>query len=113
MSNTPNSNPTSDQTPGADQHPDGAALYRHQDGGIYRFVGMASHTTDLADLVIYEHIWPFALGVKWARPAAEWASRFKPISQQEMLQALQEDRITAQHVIIQAKAARRARASNQ
>ena len=96
--------------PGADQHPDGARLYRHQDGGIYRFHFISKHTENLAELVNYEHIWPFEPGAMWSRPANEWASRFTPIAAADLVEAQKNDRATAQAAIAQAKAARRAAA---
>jgi hypothetical protein len=85
-------------------------LFRHQDGGIYRFLFISKHTDDLAELVNYEHIWPFAAGAKWSRPAHEWAGRFTPITASDLAEAQKVDRETAQAAIAQAKAARRAAA---
>lgn len=108
MSDQPSRN-TIAPTPGANQHPDGARLYRHQDGGIYRFHFISKHTDNLAELVNYEHIWPFEPGAMWSRPVAEWDSRFTPISAEDAADAGQQtDRATAQAAIAQAKAARRA-----
>lgn len=95
-------------TPGADQHADGARLYRHQDGGVYRFHFISKHTDDLAELVNYEHIWPFEAGVMWSRPAHEWASRFTPMSAADLVKAQKADRAAAQAAIRDAKATRRA-----
>ena len=85
-------------------------LHRHQDGGIYRFLFTSKHTEDLAELVNYEHIWPFAAGAKWSRPAQEWAGRFTQITEADLIDAQQVDRATAQAAIAQAKEARRAAA---
>lgn len=85
-------------------------LCRHQDGGIYRFLFTSKHTEDLSELVEYEHVWPFAPGEKWSRPAHEWPSRFTPIAVADLVEAQKTDRATAQAAIAQAKAARRAAA---
>lgn len=85
-------------------------LCRHQDGGIYRYLFRSKHTEDLAELVNYEHIWPFEPGAKWSRPAHEWAGRFTPITAADLAEAQKVDRETAQAAIATAKAARRASA---
>jgi hypothetical protein len=83
-------------------------LFRHTDGGIYRFLSCARHAEDQAPLVIYEHVWPFDPGATWARPAREWPSRFTPITARELGLAMREDQEVAQQAVINAKAARRA-----
>jgi len=83
-------------------------LVRHQDGGIYRFHSRARHTDDQAELVIYEHVWPFTTGQVWARPATEWPSRFTPITNEDLRIAQQQPRAQAQAAITTAKANRRA-----
>jgi hypothetical protein len=83
-------------------------LVRHQDGGIYRYHSTARHTDDQRELVVYEHVWPFATGQVWARPANEWPSRFTPISNDDLRQAQKLPRADAQAAITNAKALRRA-----
>lgn len=86
-------------------------LFRHVDGGLYRFTGTARDSRDTAPLYLYEHLWPFE-AQSWARPAHEWASRFEPISHEDVATALQGDRRTAQMLVQQAKAVRRAGAAS-
>jgi hypothetical protein len=83
-------------------------LVRHQDGGIYRYHSSARHTDDQSELVVYEHVWPFATGQVWTRPAHEWPSRFTPISNDDLREAQQQPRAAAQAAITKAKATRRA-----
>ncbi|WP_063899452.1 DUF1653 domain-containing protein [Burkholderia ubonensis] len=83
-------------------------LVRHQDGGIYRYHSTARHTDDQSELVVYEHVWPFDAGQLWARPAHEWPSRFQPITNDELREAQQQNRLEAQTSVTNAKAARRA-----
>lgn len=84
-------------------------LFRHTDGGIYRFVGQARHTEDQSVLFLYEHVWPFEVSeIPWARPAEMWTSRFTRITQQDLVHAMREDRLRAQQAVTDAKAARRA-----
>jgi hypothetical protein len=84
-------------------------LFRHTDGGIYRFVTMARHTDNQAPLVVYDHVWPFDKGEPWARPAVEWTpARFTPIIEADLVEAMKQDRATAQADITTRKAARRA-----
>ncbi|WP_063802284.1 DUF1653 domain-containing protein [Burkholderia ubonensis] len=83
-------------------------LVRHQDGGIYRYHSTARHTDDQTELVVYEHVWPFDAGQLWARPAHEWPSRFQPITNDDLREAQQQNRLDAQTSVTNAKAARRA-----
>lgn len=87
------------------------AVYRHTDGGLYRFHLVARHTDNQAPLVVYEHIWPFEAGQVWARPAHEWASRFKVLTPVQVEQEMAQDRQVAQQRITAAKQARKALAS--
>ncbi|MEX3984033.1 hypothetical protein AB4Y45_34150 [Paraburkholderia sp. EG287A] len=88
------------------------ALIRHQDGGLYRFVGYARGTEDTGLRMLYNHVWPFdATDIPWDRPAVEWASRFTPITEQDLVEAMKQDRTQAQQAVIDAKAARRAAAA--
>lgn len=90
------------------QQPTSGQLFRHVDGGIYRFVLEAKDTRDLTPLMVYQHEWPFEASA-WARPKDEWVpTRFSPIEETDLVQARQEDRATAQARIGAAKAARRA-----
>lgn len=93
--------------------PEEGGFYRHQDGGIYRYLHSAKSSEDQGVLYIYEHLWPFDAGQVWARPAHEWAARFTRIRYTDLLKATLEDREQAQQAVREAKAARRARESNQ
>ena len=93
-------------------NPEPGSLFRHTDGGLYRFVALARHTDDTSPLYLYEHLWPFPPGPLWARPASQWASRFKAISEQDLLDAKLGDPLKAQAEIAAAKAARKARPSS-
>lgn len=42
-------------------------LYQHYKGGVYRYVGMATHTETGESLVVYKSL---VHGSLWARPAA-------------------------------------------
>jgi len=58
-------------------------VFEPMNGGAwqYRFAdGDASHLGELGDLVLYEHLWPFEQS-HWARPVAQFASRFAPVGQ--------------------------------
>lgn len=84
-------------------------LVRHIDGGIYRFVGLSQHTDDQSLMYNYHHIWPFEQSViPWARPSDQWGSRFVPITEQDLEEAMRQDRAQAQQAVLEAKAARRA-----
>lgn len=91
--------------------PAAGELFRHIDGGLYQFHMRVRHSDDQAPLFIYEHLWPFdTAGDPWARPAHEWASRFTPITREELEQAMKQDRTHAQAAVTEAKAKRRAAA---
>lgn len=96
-----------------EQKPAAGELYRHQDGGIYRFLMVAASSVDQSELYIYEHLWPFEAGKLWARPATEWASRFTPIQSVDLFNAQLVDRAAAQEAVIEAKRLRRANAGAQ
>lgn len=83
-------------------------LYRHIDGGYYRFLTQARHADNLSVLNVYEHLWPFPNQMPWARPASEWASRFVPVTQQELEHAMRGNRKAAQTTVTEAKSRRRA-----
>ncbi len=84
-------------------------LYRHVDGGVYRFITVARHTDTQLPHVVYEHVWPFDTSEPWARPAQEWPSRFSEMTQRALEILAQGDRLAAQANIATAKAERRAR----
>lgn len=82
-------------------------FYRHLDGGLYRFIADAHHSDDASEVVVYEHLWPFAPSI-WVRPRHEFHTRFTPVSQAEVDAAMQGDQQAAQQAVNAAKAARRA-----
>ncbi len=98
--------PTSTAKPAA---PAPRQLFRHVDGGIYRFLLRAQHSDDRTPLHVYEHVWPYAPEEPWARPVSEWATRFTPITEADLKDAEATDRLEAQLAIARAKAARRAK----
>jgi hypothetical protein len=103
--------PTSPQP--APQHalpPNPGQFFRHTDGGYYHSLGHALHADDQAVHVIYEHIWPFETGLPWLRRVDEWAGRFTPVTREQLIEAMQQDRESAQAAVMAAKAARRAAA---
>lgn len=100
-------------TPLQEQKPLEGALYRHQDGGIYRFLMAASSSVDQSELYIYEHLWPFETGKVWARPVTEWASRFTPINGIDLGNARLINKAAAQEAVIKAKRLRRANSGAQ
>lgn len=81
--------------------------YRHIDGGYYRLICHAKHSDDLAEQVVYEHLWPFAPGY-WVRPLSEFQRRFTPVAESEWLEAQKQPRAAAQEHISRQKAERRA-----
>jgi len=84
-------------------------LYRHQDGGFYRYLLSARSTENLEPLYIYEHLWPFDAGQIWARPAPEWLGRFTRVRYADLVTAMRTNRDSAQQAVRDAKANRRAR----
>lgn len=82
-------------------------FYRHLDGGLYRFIAEAHHSDDASEVIVYEHLWPFTPSI-WVRPKHEFNTRFTPIAQDEVDQAMQGDQQQAQQAVNAAKAARRA-----
>ena len=84
-------------------------LFQHQDGGFYRYLGMAQHADDKSLLVLYEHLWPFEAGLPWVRRPEEWNDgRFEPTTTAQLAEAMKQDRKEAQEAVARAKAARRA-----
>lgn len=93
----------------APSRPETGALFRHTDGGYYRYVMTVRHSEDQSPHVVYQHLWPFdPAGDPWARPQAEWDKRFTPVSQAELDGAMRQDQEQAQAAVRDAKAARRA-----
>lgn len=84
---------------------------KHQDGGIYIFEGMSQSTVDQSLWYLYRHVWPFERStVPWARPIEEWASRFTPLTIEEMKAFIgSRTREQGQADVTAAKAARRAK----
>lgn len=87
--------------------PEPGQLFRHTDGGVYRFVSAARHAEDGTQMMVYHHVWPFEPDT-WVRAADEWPSQFRPMSQAELDEVLAGDRTDAQAAVTQAKANRRA-----
>lgn len=83
-------------------------VYRHTDGGYYRYLALSRDTEDQAPRVIYQHIWPFEESI-WGRPASEWASRFTliPLNDPELDMAMRGNRVAYQNTVRANKAARR------
>lgn len=88
--------------PGAPQ----PGYYRHTDGGLYQVVGMGRDSRDGSDVVLYDHVWPFE-GGRWTRPLPEWASRFTPVTAEEVAADQRGDRAARQATISAARAARK------
>jgi hypothetical protein len=87
--------------------PEPGQLFRHADGGVYRFVTMAKHAEDGTQMMVYHHVWPFEPDT-WVRAANEWPTRFIPMSQSELVEVVAGDRTDAQAAVTLAKATRRA-----
>ncbi|WP_201027296.1 hypothetical protein [Burkholderia cenocepacia] len=80
--------------------------YRHTDGGIYRFSKLVWLASDGSRAIEYDHVWPFEQK-SWVRVEAEWASRFTPVSDEEVSLATAGDRDQAQAVVNAAKKVRK------
>lgn len=92
------------------QRPPSGQLFKHQDGGYYRYLDMARHADDQVLHVRYEHVWPFETeGDPWVRRATEWEGRFTPVTQAQLHEAMLQDRASAQEAVALAKATRRAK----
>ncbi|MFX1765712.1 hypothetical protein PWP93_24585 [Paraburkholderia sp. A1RI-2L] len=75
-------------------------LFRHIDGGIYRFAGLAQHADDNSLLYLYYHVWPFERpAIPWARHSDQWGSHFTPITEQDLAEAMRQDRMQAQQAV--------------
>jgi len=81
-------------------------LFRHTDGGVYRFLTTARHAEDGTQMMVYHHVWPFEPDT-WVRAADEWPTRFTPLSAEELEAIVAGDRTDAQAAVTQAKASRR------
>lgn len=86
-------------------------FYRHIYGGFYRYITEAYHSDDGSEMVVYEHVWPFGASVR-VRPKHEFFTRFTPVDQHEVDQAMQGDQQAAQQAVDAAKASRRSAQSN-
>lgn len=80
--------------------------YRHTDGGLYQVVGMARDSRDASDVVLYDHVWPFE-GGRWTRPLPEWASRFTPVTAEDVAATQRGNRVADQERISAARKARK------
>lgn len=89
------------------QHPSGQ-LFRHTDGGYYRFLLSVYSSVDQSEKVVYQHVWPFAES-PWERPVAEFINRFSPITESDLAAAMAKPREQVQKEIAAAKADRRAK----
>jgi acyl carrier protein len=49
------------------------ATHRHYKGGLYKFVGLATHSETQEEMVIYEHVWPHERKT-WVRPQRDSAA---------------------------------------
>lgn len=63
------------------------ATHVHYKGGLYRVIGLATHSETEESLMVYEHLWPHTRGL-WVRPAAmfdglleDGRRRFSPLPQ--------------------------------
>lgn len=61
------------------------ATHEHYKGGLYRYLGTATHSETLGPMVVYEQLWPNARSL-WVRPAAmfnetlpDGRPRFRPL----------------------------------
>ncbi|MCL2439669.1 MAG: DUF1653 domain-containing protein [Alphaproteobacteria bacterium] len=56
--------------------PEVGAIYRHQNGNLYKVIGLAKHSETLEDMVIYEPQYECREfpGKLWARPLSNWLS---------------------------------------
>ena len=80
--------------------------FKHQDGGLYEFVGSGIMSETKEPMAVYKHLWPFESQI-FIRPLHEWsAPRFEPISAAELGVALQGNRIQYQEQVRAHKAAR-------
>lgn len=45
------------------------ATHQHYKGGLYRVIGIATHSETLESMMVYEQLWPKTRSL-WVRPAA-------------------------------------------
>ena len=83
-------------------------LFRHLDGGFYRYLTCVRSTDDCRPMYVYEPVWPSESDAPWCRNADEWPQRFTAVSEADLTQAMTTDRAVAQEAVQQARAARRA-----
>jgi hypothetical protein len=81
-------------------------FFRHIDGGLYRFVAYARSADSDAEVVVYEHLWPFDQSL-WVRNRVDFEARFAPTDEMAIKRAMKLDRNEAQAQVNAAKAARR------
>lgn len=84
--------------------------FKHQDGGIYVLFGQGQHTKDLTETTAYMHVWPFEQKL-WFRDADEFHDgRFTETDMESVIKMIKSnDRATAQQLVVEAKASRRAK----
>jgi hypothetical protein len=64
-------------------------FYQHKDGGFYEVCFLGTNTVDGSEVVIYQHMYPFASGAKFVRPKTEWTpDRFRKVSPADYFAAL-------------------------
>lgn len=84
-------------------------VFKHIDGGYYRYLMNVYSSQDQSEKIIYQHVWPFEPS-NWERPLSEYLAKFSPVSESELMSAMSRDRTAVQLQIANAKAARRNRA---
>lgn len=82
-------------------------LFRHIDGGYYKFQKSVLFADDQDELVIYRHVWPFQPS-DWARRSNEFVERFTPITKDDLIEAKKEKRKDLQERIENQRNMRRA-----
>lgn len=80
-------------------------LFRHTDGGYYRYLTQVLSSEDHSPQVVYEHVWPFEINT-WVRPLSEWVPRFAHVTEAEVNAAMTRIQEEYQRVIRSNKAAR-------
>ncbi len=90
-----------------DVHAITGQLFRHIDGGFYRFVTVAFPTNGTPRQVVYTHVWPFE-AVTFVRPLDGWPYRFIPATDGELHQAQAFNRDVAQAMVHLARTLRQA-----
>ena len=60
----------------------------HKHGGLYRVLACGTYTTDKAELVVYDHIYPFEQKT-WIRPLSEWTpDRFRNVTYEYVIHVM-------------------------